>query len=379
MAREKLQTELVAIAKTVAEFGPNPNTIAKVVGQKKETVRYRYNTFILKRGMAVQAVPDYQRLGLKRAMVLITFKPPFSEQPQQVVDVLNKAGHATGYEKVFMENKYLLSFAVPTNQVWLLTNLLTKLESAGVIELHKIMWYTASRSNPMKVEYYDFLTQSWSFDFLNHKIKQESWAKFSDPSEIDSTDLLILKELMIDANTPLTAIAKKLGINYEKLVWHYNKHVKANGLIATYRIGWTMAQYHEDSAKTTQRIHKYIPVAVLIPDVSKRGAGDLMESIEGLPFLYFEASGDGYYGLLYIPHEMYIDVLKRLAPLMTQCEGAIQYILDDSSAGQFTFTYQLFDQKSKSWVFDTELVIEKVLEIASKPSQHKLKPTRATA
>lgn len=366
VTREKLQTELVKIAMAITEFGPSPNTIAKIIGQKKETVRYRYNTFILKRGMMVQAIPNYQRLGFERAVALVTLKPPFSDRPQQVVNTLNATAYATGYERVFLEDRYLLYFAMPSNHITTLTSFLEKLQRAGVLELHDIMRYPASRSNPMKAEYYDFLKQNWSFDLLHHKTKPEPWDQPAEVQEVDNTDLLVLKELMIDANTPLTEISSKLGINYEKLVWHYNKHVKANRLIATHRIGWMMAQYHEATEKTTMRLHRYLPIAMFIDDISKRGAGALIESIESLPFLYFEACGSGYYGLLYVPHELYIDVLKRLTPMMAKCQEATQRLLDYSSAGQFTFSYQLFDQESKSWVFNHELALESVLKVASK-------------
>ncbi|MDG6918642.1 MAG: hypothetical protein JRN62_04300 [Nitrososphaerota archaeon] len=365
MAKERLQNELVAIAKAVTEFGPNPNAIAKVINQKKETVRYRYNTFILKRGMMVQAIPDYQRLGLERVVASVTFKPPFSERPQKVVSALDGRAYATGYEKVFMEDRHLLYFAVPAKHITALTGFLSGLQSAGILDLHGTTQYSVSRSNRMKAEYYDFLKQNWSFDFSSGMVKQEPWDSTAGPAELDSTDLLVLKELMVDANTPLTEVSKKLGINYEKLVWHYNKHVKANGLIATHRIGWTMSQYHDDTEKTTLRFHRYIPIAVSIPDVSKQGAGALMASIEGLPFLYFEARGSGYYGLLHVPHELYVDVLKRLTPMMVKCQGATQQLIDYSSAGQFTFSYQLFDQEAKSWVFNHELALESVIKVTN--------------
>src|ERR1700689_3919416 len=67
--RRRSNPALVQMAHRLAEVGPNVNEIARLTGQHKETVRYRYHRFFLDKGITVQAVPSYTRLGFKRLIV----------------------------------------------------------------------------------------------------------------------------------------------------------------------------------------------------------------------------------------------------------------------------------------------------------------------
>jgi hypothetical protein len=371
-----LNNYLAAIVKSLVEVGPNPNTIARMTGQKKESTRYRYYRFIRDRNLNVQAMPEYGKLGLRRIVSVVAFKAPYVERIDKVVSVLNEKAYAIGYHKQFMSDNYFLYFAAPAKYIEEIRNLLAKLEKAGVLEFKEFHEFKYALSPPMRADDYDFLAERWTFDF-NRPSKPIKKRLVYTEEKFDRVDLLILKELMVDANTTFASMAKKLKVEYEKLVWHFNAHVKARQLIQTYRVSWIKSSYDSDADKATERFHSYVPMAFMIGDIKSREAEGLANTLESLPFLYFEALGeDGLFAVMYIPHEMYIDALRYLTPAVSACRSARQFVLDDTKALQYTFTYQLFDPESNAWTLDGSNALAAVLELVPKaPETAKAKPS----
>lgn len=378
MPRNSLNDDITAIVKALVEVGPNPNTIARMTDQKKESTRYRYYHFVLGRGLKVQAMPDYARLGLQRIVCVVSFKQPYDEQIIQVVTQLNEKAYAIGYQKIFMSEDYLLYFEAPDEHIDGIRTLMKKLEDLGILELKEFHAFANSRTPPMRSENYDFLAEEWTFDFTARMKKENMWQPHgSSRVKCDLVDLLILKELHIDANASFAAMAKKLKIGYEKLVWHYNTHVKVNKMVGTYRVRWIKSRYDVKDAKIKQRVHGYVPVALLVGQSKTEEAGRLIKTLENLPFLYFEAQGEEYFGVLYVPHEMYLDMLKHLTPVVSACRSARIFTLDDSSAAQYTFAYQLFDQEASTWSFNIDTTIEALTELVPKVPERAAIKTRS--
>src|SRR5271156_264614 len=88
-SRRKLNTELIRMARCLAETGPSINEIARITSCHKETVRYRYHTFFLRRGITVQAMPSYAKLGFKRLILVAKLAPAYEPMATDIFYLLS--------------------------------------------------------------------------------------------------------------------------------------------------------------------------------------------------------------------------------------------------------------------------------------------------
>ena len=67
--------DLVRMTRQIMEVGPHIGEVARRTGVFKETLRYRFHKYFLQRGFVVQANLDYQKLGLKRLIIVAKLAP----------------------------------------------------------------------------------------------------------------------------------------------------------------------------------------------------------------------------------------------------------------------------------------------------------------
>jgi hypothetical protein len=56
----------------------------------RETVRYRYHRFLLDRGITVQAVPSYAKLGFKRLILIVKLAPTCEANAKSIFSALSE-------------------------------------------------------------------------------------------------------------------------------------------------------------------------------------------------------------------------------------------------------------------------------------------------
>ncbi len=84
----------------------------------------------------------------------------------------------------------------------------------------------------MKAKLYNFVAEFWSYEWPSAAEKHGLLPRMVERrADYDYIDVLILKELATDATRQLITIAKKLGVKYKTLAWHYKRHVMAKELI----------------------------------------------------------------------------------------------------------------------------------------------------
>jgi len=175
------------------------------------------------------------------------------------------------------------------------------------------------------------------------------------PERFDYADLLILKELQIDANKSLTEIAKRLKINYKKLAWHYGRHVIRRGLIRSYRINWMGTRYDYKIEKALNRKHRYLEMVLLVKDIDEKERMNLISRMNPLPFLWFEAVGNNYFADLQFPVDSITEALEYLESVLRPFKGRYSYhTIDVTNALTFTISYQLYDESERRWNFNSE-------------------------
>ena len=156
------------------------------------------------------------------------------------------------------------------------------------MEPYQFDWF---RNVPMRGDSYDFETGHWEFD-LPSLVKKE--LPYTPPvasprSKFDRLDLLIAKELQIDATRELGEIQRSIkerdgvDVNYKTLCWHMSEHVQGNGLLKGYRINWMGSRWDPVTDKARHRSHSYVVMHILVKGPSPAEKMEILRMMDRLP------------------------------------------------------------------------------------------------
>jgi hypothetical protein len=360
--KKDLNVRTAQLVQLLTEVGPDIPEIARRLGQFKESVRYRYKEKILGRGFAVQAMVDHERLGLKRFVIVADFAEDFRPYAQPIMVAMNELCYVGGYAKTIPDGLFVMNASVPGVYAAYFSDFMSRLKEKGMFNSVKVFEFDWFRNLPMRGEFYDFNTGRWDFDWNNAAAGSYDAASYqpSASGRFDQVDLLILKELQMDANKSLIDIANKLKINYKKLAWHYVTHVIQNQLIKGYRINWMGTRYDYKIERALQRQHRYLwldLIATRLTDVERM---QLMARITKLPFLWADAGGGSYFAELAVPVDSITEALQYLEEAIAPIRNKTEYhIMDQTNALAFTLSYQLYDADKKAWKFNEPELISR--------------------
>jgi DNA-binding Lrp family transcriptional regulator len=359
-SKKDVNLRTAQLVQLLTEIGPDIPEIARRLGQFKESVRYRYKEKILNRGFAVQAMPDYEKLGMKRVIMIVDFAPEYRQYASAILTAMNELCYVVNFYKTLPEGEYVVHASVPEEHVGKYMEFMKALGERGMFVLRDMLEFDWFRNPPMRAEHYDFNTGRWDFDWSSAGQTDYSFAakQRSGRVKFDKTDLLIIKELQMDANKPLIEIAKKLDINYKKLAWHHNTHVVGRRLIQAYRINWLGTRYDYRLERALHRKHRYVIVDLIVRNIREFERMKLQSSASGLPFVYAEAGGQHYYANFGFPLDFINEALGYLSRIMEPTRDRSSYhVGDQNNALAFNVPYNLFDDNEENWIFNfSELV-----------------------
>jgi len=350
-----VNSRTVQLVKLLAEIGPDIPEISRRLGQFKESVRYRYKEKIISKGFAVQAVADNERLGLRRMMVYVDFAEPYRMYAQSILSAMNEMCYLVNFSKELVGSRYTVMLSVPGGLEDKVSQFFMALKEKGMFTSVEVLMFDWHRVVPMKAEYYDFDTGRWDFQWADPSADAAS-AVYSpaEQTKFDMADLLILKELQMDANKSLKEVSEKLGINYKKLAWHYNAHVKGRNLIRGYMVNWMGTRYDYALEKALHRKHRYLGVDLVARGVNEYETMILREQLGRTPFVIAESVGaSNYFARLMFPVDVVVEGFQFLGKMTDIVKGKISwYPMDQTDAIAFTISYQLYDQARKSWTLN---------------------------
>jgi hypothetical protein len=352
----------IQLVKLLTEVGPDVPEISRRLGQFKESVRYRYKEKVLNRGFAVQAKVDHEKLGLRRVMVILDFTEEYRKFSQAILASMNELCFLVSFAKTMPGGYYITSFSAPREFVDQLKFFLGTMKEKGMFCRLDIVEFDWMRVAPMKSEFYDFDTGRWDFDWTANATSDFGSAQYmpSSPAKFDYVDLLLIKELQMDANKSLKEISDKLKVNYKKLAWHYTTHVMTRRLLNGYSVNWMGTRYDYGIEKVLHRQHQYFAVALMIHGVTEYEMMSLRQAVNRLPFLWSEAVGANYYCELAFPVDFVVEGLQYLTETISAVkERAEIYSVDQSNAASFTISYDRFDQALKKWKFDLKDLVSR--------------------
>jgi hypothetical protein len=371
-----LNSRIVQLVKLLTELGPDIPEIARRLGQFKESVRYRYKEKILNKGFAVQATVDHERLGLKRVMLVVEFSATYRTYAPAILTALSEVSYVVSFAKSLIGGEYIVDLSIPLELVVEVQEFLLALKGRDMFSRLDILEFDWVRVAPMKPEFYDFDTGRWDFEWQNLNTEDYKAAAYlpSTAGKFDYVDLLIIKELQMDANKSLKEMSQKLNINYKKLAWHHSAHVCSQRLISGYAVNWMGTRYDYTLEKVLHRKHRYFAVSFLVKNVNELETMNLRHQMNRLPFLWSEAAGRDYAAELTIPVDYVVEGLQYLGKVAGEMKDRMNlYAIDQTDAASFTISYELYDRSSKKWTFNKQNLIQRfdklMVEIKTGPTR----------
>ncbi len=362
--RRRLNRELVRMAHCLAEVGPSVNEIARRTGQYKETVRYRYHRFFLDKGITIQAVPSYTKLGFKRLIIIAKLARSSEANAESIFMELCEYCYLHSFTRVLLTGRYVIHVAVPSELAGRCSAVYRSLQESGLFTEMEILEFDEMRNPPMKPELFDFVRGTWSFDWDSVRANDLELPVSVRPKveRYDRVDLLILKELDIDASRTLVKMAENVKVSLNALEFHYRDHVNARGLIKGYRLVWQGTKYDREQRKVISRKEFYIELTILLKGGTREEVVELMLLLNKTPFLWSEAHGASYCAEVFLPHYAYEGFLEYMDEFATSAGEKLSiFVMDQSRAMRFVLQYDLFDAVSRKWLLDPH-AIPKALE-----------------
>ena len=354
---ENVNTRTVQLVSLLSDLGPDIPEISRRLGQFKESVRYRYKEKNLNKGFAVQAAVNHEKLGLKRLMIIAEVPDPYRVYAQAIFAALHELCYVVGFTRTLVGGEHVVNLSAPADQIEGVRDFLNQLKMKGMFSQLEVLEFDWSRTVPMKAEFYDFDTGRWDFDWQKAGSEDYKAAGYAptERSNFDHVDLLIIKELQMDANKSLKEIADKLTVNYKKLAWHYATHVRARGLIPNYIVNWMGTRYDYNLEKALHRKHRYFAVDLFVRNVNELETMTLRHSIDRLPFLWGEAGGSNYFAEFAVPVDYVVEGLQYLGNITRGVKDRMSiYPIDQTESARFTIPYKLYDAAEKRWALSTQ-------------------------
>jgi hypothetical protein len=353
-------SKIAEMVKLLTKYGPQINRISRELRIHKETARYWYKEKLLKKGYTVQAVPNHEKLGLKRVVALVEFSDEFKPYADAILMAMSELCYLNSFMKTLPEDLYSIQASVPMEQSGKWIEFMYTLKQRGLFNSIQTASFDWVRVVPMRSEIYDFESDAWQYDWTS-KPKGEPGSPDSIQrvkSKLDSVDLGIIKQMQLDPDTSLVDAHEKLQVNYKTLTWHYRTHVVGNGLLKGYLVNWAGTRYDPKLEKALHRRHKYMWGELLVRDVTESERLELMANISRLPFVWLEAGGQNYFAQIAFPTETLAEALAFVKEITSSIrEKATWHFTDQTNALRFTLVPSLYDAATKKWKFDeTEMI-----------------------
>jgi hypothetical protein len=357
------------MVKLLTMYGPQINRIARELQVHKETARYWYRK-LLKKGFTLTAVPNYEKLGLVRVVVLAEFSESFSPYADAILMAMSELCYLSSFAKALTEDSYSIQANVPREHVIAWVQFMQALKQRGLFNSVQVATFEWVWVVPMRSEMFDFDDYSWQYDWTS-KPKVEIDSSGFTPSvkgKFDITDLHLIEQLQIDPDASLFETSERLHMNYKTLNWHSRVHLLGNGLLKGYLVNWAGTRYDPKLEKALHRRHRYMWIELLVSNITESERMELMAKVNRLPFVWLEAGGQNYFAQIAFPVEMMTEALGFVRDVTSPVrQKAVWRFMDQANALRFSMTPSLYDQESRKWKFNQAELLGKfdklVLEI----------------
>lgn len=339
----------------------NVSLLSRMTGIPIETVRYKLAKQFSRLGLAVGVSIDYHRLGLSKMLVDLTIDPALDDQAEVILDRLARVAGLTYRAREVFQGRFMTIFAVPAGFKDEFRLFLKSLVDKNVLHNFEVKPLAWMRKLSFRPDLYDFRRGGWNIDWSrvdSTPIEVVQPALSLEPSEhveLDRLDVLLAKELQIDAFRPLNVIARKLRVHGKTLRYHYNRHVVP--LTRNYYVRWT-------AAGASVQMADVIQVLIEFRNLTEKELALSRQVMNRFPFTDVEGSDERgfYFVTATVPAPMLVDSLNYVAKHFMPHKSKIEVrMFDFRSTMAYTIPYELFDEE-RGWTYPRGKMLQAVEE-----------------
>jgi DNA-binding Lrp family transcriptional regulator len=328
---------------------PRPTVHARVSKLEKEGL---FRTWIH---------PNYAKLGLVRAMVLLTTKPG---RELLGPEALRIPGYWLRLIRCVGEcNGYYSTHAIPLGKRWDFEQYLEKIVASGIATKYRVLWLGEAKSPLPDFSYYDAMKKTWTFDWPRwleelaakplHTQRQDTQLA----GNFDKKDLIILKELVKDGRTKLTQLARLLDMTVPAVKYRFDNLVRS-GFIHEYVID--MLPFAPEISDLYEMVLDF---------KTREGLCQGEKVLSTLPIVRTLSRVQGSTSIavrMYLPRTEMNNLLTMLSALSRTgvLAGFTYVLLDPMTIRTQTFSYELYED-SAGWRYDNMEYFEQLRKVSS--------------
>ncbi len=286
---------------------------------------------------------DYRKLGLTLHWATLHFSRSYSDAAPKILRTLYEIGYLTYFAKIVPQGHYIALFALPNGKTQQYRGFLGHLQKLGIFADFTIEEVLVSRHKAMDPRFFNFQSGKWEVEW--NRVKEEAGVplpldKKEGRAVVDSYDLLLIKELEIDALQHVVAAARKLKVNQKTFEYHYRAHVLKQRLIRSYIVRWM-----RDVEKTLA--HTVILTRMTFRGLKQTEFSKVQRAVSKIPFLWAEEiMRDGtYIATLCIPVAELITTYSYLNTEVSDLHSKVEVgYIKLPEASRFTIPYTMYGE-----------------------------------
>lgn len=232
------------ILEGLGAHGPrNISALAKKLKISPTTVAFRISKLVEESGLQVRGRLNFQKLGLRRAVIFTEAKPGKEKVLRNLVENLPFWTYAIRCFGRF--NGVYALFSFPSEFTREFEDYFAEASRLNVLEKYAVFWVTDFCEMPPNFRWFDFKKRGWNFHWQQWLKEIENSTKalpkrLLDPETYpifaDNTDLLILKELEKDGSIEFKKLAKTVDMTPEAVRYRFQNHILKRQLVVDYEI-----------------------------------------------------------------------------------------------------------------------------------------------
>ena len=242
-AWNKLDETDVKILEAISLMGPrNLALIARHLQMPQTTVRFRVKRMLSSSILFSHLNTYHTNMGLKKVFLFVEAAPGLEDE---LLECLKVNDFWTFLCRIYGPYEGCGGiWTIPKANVDDFHIFLKTLQDAGVAKRAEGIWSTCIHGIPVKSRWFSAEEDAWIFkwnEWINEveTIEGELPYTLVEPVDwpilVDYEDVLIIKELEKNGLASLTDISKTLGINLEKVKYHFREHISKRELIEGYQ------------------------------------------------------------------------------------------------------------------------------------------------
>lgn len=305
--------------------------------------------------------PNYSKLGLVRAMVLLATKPG---KELLAPEALRVPGFWLRLIRCIGEfNGYYSTHAIPREKRWDFEQYLDKIVASEIASEYRLMWLNEANSPLPDFGYYDTTAKTWTLDWqgwLSALAAKPSQAQRKDPlkpNEFDKKDLLILKELTKHGRVKLTELADMLNLTVPAVKYRFD-NLSRSGFIQEYVID--MLPFAPEISDLYEMVLDF---------KTEEGQSHGEKVLATLPIVRTLSRVEGSNAIsvrMYLPRIETNNLLTMLSALSRTgtLSGFTYVLLDPMTISTQTLSYEFYEDKT-GWQYDNEEYFERLRKVSS--------------